>query len=99
MNLYAQDLTDIYAEQDAALIGCNVLRGIYDGPFADDLEVSGYTPTLRCDTARLSSLTVAVGTVIDSVKTIDGRTLGPFTVRALRPDTDGAETVLQLEAT
>lgn len=58
----------------------------YEEEYSDDAELQGVSRTLTVAAKKLETL--SQGDTITKVTTLDGRTLGPYTIETVERDTD-----------
>lgn len=83
---------------DRATAGGLTIGGQYDEPQAEELLVEGYAPTFLALREDLYAAAITTRSVLDTITTADGRTLGPFTVISWAREDDGVFIRLGLEA-
>lgn len=92
----AAERASMVANWDTALVDGRRVACHYAEPGSLDLDISSYDPTLLLTAAEVADVPIVAGTSL-TVGTHDGRTLGPYAVRTLQRQEDGAFFAVVLE--
>lgn len=89
MNLLRHNLERMFQDWDQAEMATGPFACRYVEEYEGDSDIQGVTRTILLPRHIAQERALTVGASITTIKTVDGRRIGPFTVETFEPQSDG----------